>query len=63
MTDFFNNLAALLKAQPGLSRARIASALNIEGGEELRELLDQACDQDIAHKVMDKYYPGSRKAY
>ena len=63
MDDFEAKLATLLQSQPGLSRARIAAALNIESGEELRDLLDQACEKNIAHKVMDKYYPGSRRAY
>jgi len=63
METFNEDLAKLLKAQPGLSKARIAAALNMEPGDAFRELLDQACEKDVAHKMMDKYYPGSRRAY
>ena len=63
MDTFNEELAKLLKAQPGLSKARIAAALKIEQGEAFRELLDKACEQDVAHKMMDMYYPGSRRAY
>ena len=63
MTGFLEDLAALLKAQPGLSRARIATALKLETVDNLREMLDEACDKEVAHKMMDKYYPGPRRAY
>lgn len=63
MDTFDAALAELLKAQPGLTKARIAEALNMERDDAFRALLDQACEKDIAHKMMDKYYPGSRRAY
>jgi len=63
MEQFDDALAKLLKTQPGLSKARIAEALTLELNDDFREQLDQACDRDIAHKMMDKYYPGSRRAY
>ena len=63
MESFDTELAQLLKAQPGLNKKRIADALKMEMDEDFRNLLDQACDREIAHKTMDKYYPGSRRAY
>lgn len=63
MESFEAELAELLKSQPGLSRARIAAALKMEADDAFRNLLDQACDKGVAHKMMDKYYPGTRRAY
>lgn len=63
MEIFDDSLVNLLKSNPGLSKARIAEALKMELNDDFRNQMDQACDKDLAHKMMDKYYPGSRKAY
>ncbi len=63
MESFDAALAQLLKADPGLSKQRIAQGLKMELNDDFRTLLDEACDKGIAHKTLDKFYPGTRRAY
>ncbi len=63
MESFDESLVNLLKTNPGLSKARIAEALKMELNDDFRNQLDQAYDKDLVHKIMDKYFPGTRKAY
>ncbi len=63
MNTFDELLVNLLKLNPGQSKARIAEALKMEVNDDFRNQLDQACDKNLAHKMMDKYYPGTRRAY
>ncbi len=63
MNTFDESLVNLLKLNPGQPKARIAEALKMELNDDFRNQLDQACDKDLAHKMMDKYYPGTRRAY
>jgi hypothetical protein len=63
MEDFDSRLAQLLKARPGLTKERLAAVLEIEYDDTFREQLGLACDKKVAHKVQDKYYPGTLKTY
>jgi hypothetical protein len=63
MDDFTALLAQTLRARPGLTKEKLAAAMNLENTEDFREKLSAACDQDLAHKIADKYYPGVRLAY
>ncbi len=63
MEDFDARLAEVLQSRPGLTKERLAAAMNREPDTEFRTSLDGACDKGLAHKVQDKYYPGSRVNY
>jgi hypothetical protein len=63
MDTFEESLAQVLAARPGMNREKLAVALKADNGDEFRELLSQACDKGIVHKVQDKYYPGTRRTY
>ncbi len=63
MEEFDQRLTELLKQKPGLTRERLATALNEEYDEAFRERLRLACDRGTVHKVHDKYYPGAIKSY
>jgi len=63
MEDFDSRLAQLLKTRPGLTKERLAGLLELEYDDTFRENLSLACDRKVAHKVQDKYYPGTLKTY
>ncbi len=63
MGQFTDNLLAALKNKPGLTKERLALAMNAEYNEEFRDALSAAHDAGLIHKVQDKYYPGSLKSY
>jgi hypothetical protein len=63
MEDFEALLSQTLKDRPGLTKQKLAAAMKVEYGDDFQEKLTAACDKDIAHKVQDKYYPGTRLAY
>lgn len=63
MEDFEALLAETLKARPGIIKQKLAVAMGFEYGDDFRERLDVACDKKIAHKVQDRYYPGTAKEY
>jgi hypothetical protein len=63
MNDFEALLVETLKARPGIIKQKLAVAMGLEYGDAFREQLDAACDKKIAHKVQDRYYPGTYKEY
>jgi hypothetical protein len=63
MEDFETLLVNTLKARPGIIKQKLAVAMDMEYGEEFREKLDAACAKKIAHRVQDRYYPGTYKQY
>lgn len=63
MDDFDDRLGQLLKARPGLTKQRLSTELGVEYSDEFRKQLDVACDKGIAHKIQDKYYPGTLSGY
>jgi hypothetical protein len=63
MDNFDQLLAQALKARPGITKERLAAAMGVPYDDEFRARLDQALDGDQVHKIQDKYYPGTRKAY
>ena len=63
MEHFTDRLLEALKNRPGLTKDRLAAALELENDEAFREQLSAAYDADLIHKVHDKYYPGSLKSY
>lgn len=63
MEDFEKNLVELLRARPGMSKSRLAETMRLPFDEEFRTELDKACEKELVHKVLDKYYPGSRSTY
>jgi hypothetical protein len=63
MQQFTDSLLAALKNKPGLTKERLALAMNVEYDEAFRNALSEAQDAGLVHKVQDKYYPGSLKSY
>ena len=63
MESFDELLARTLQARPGLTRERLAAAMAVAYDDDFRDKLSDACDRDIAHKVQDKYYPGTPDTY
>jgi hypothetical protein len=63
MEDFEAKLAETLKARPGIVKQKLAVAMGLEYGDAFREQLDAAVDKKIAHRVQDRYYPGTEKEY
>jgi hypothetical protein len=63
MQQFTETLLAALKNKPGLTKERLAQAMNAECDQEFRNALSEAYDTGLIHKVQDKYYPGSLKSY
>ena len=63
MEQFKERLLEALRTKPGLTKERLAQAMNEECSEAFRESLSHAYDAGWIHKVQDKYYPGSLKSY
>jgi hypothetical protein len=63
MQQFTENVLTALKNKPGLTKERLALAMNVEYDEQFRNALSAAHDAGLIHKVQDKYYPGSLKSY
>lgn len=63
MEQVAEQLIEALKNKPGLTKERLALAMNVEYGDQFREILNAAHEAGLIHKVQDKYYPGTLKSY
>jgi hypothetical protein len=63
MEEFEQVLTRVLQSRPGLTKERLAAEMGADYANDFRKNLDLACDKGLAHKIQDKYYPGTRRAY